>query len=91
MEKRLSSSNNKAVTTFTITVRPKNAALGLGRAQSSELILKRCVPIHQQHNYAAPSPYMESEDTPPQKKIKSEVSPCPLTSVIPLKTKSLSP
>ncbi|XP_073905303.1 N-myc proto-oncogene protein isoform X2 [Castor canadensis] len=91
VEKRRSSSNNKAVTTFTITVRPKNAALGLGRAQSSELILKRCVPIHQQHNYAAPSPYVESEDAPPQKKIKSEVSPRPLKSVIPPKAKSLSP
>ncbi|XP_076689951.1 N-myc proto-oncogene protein isoform X3 [Callospermophilus lateralis] len=91
VEKRRSSSNSKAVTTFTITVRPKNAALGLGRAQSSELILKRCVPIHQQHNYAAPSPYVESEDAPPQKKIKSEVSPRPLKSVIPPKAKSLSP
>uniref|UniRef100_A0A2K5DEP5 MYCN proto-onco, bHLH transcription factor n=1 Tax=Aotus nancymaae TaxID=37293 RepID=A0A2K5DEP5_AOTNA len=92
VEKRRSSSNNsKAVTTFTITVRPKNAALGPGRAQSSELILKRCLPIHQQHNYAAPSPYVESEDAPPQKKIKSEVSPRPLKSVIPPKAKSLSP
>lgn len=91
VEKRRSSSNSKAVTTFTITVRPKNAALGLGRAQSSELILKRCVPIHQQHNYAAPSPYVESEDAPPQKKIKSEVSPRPLKSVMPPKAKSLSP
>ncbi|XP_006140903.1 N-myc proto-oncogene protein [Tupaia chinensis] len=91
VEKRRSSSNNKAVTTFTITVRPKNGALGPGRAPSSELILKRCVPIHQQHNYAAPSPYVESEDAPPQKKIKSEVSPRPLKNVIPPKAKSLSP
>ncbi|XP_023107859.1 N-myc proto-oncogene protein [Felis catus] len=91
VEKRRSSSNSKAVTTFTITVRPKNAAPGPGRAQSGELILKRCVPIHQQHNYAAPSPYVESEDVPPQKKIKSEASPRPLKSVIPPKAKSLSP
>ncbi|XP_008837993.1 N-myc proto-oncogene protein [Nannospalax galili] len=91
VEKRRSSSNNKAVTTFTITVRPKTAALGLGRAQSGELILKRCVPIHQQHNYAAPSPYVESEDAPPQKKIKSETSPRPLKNVVPAKAKSLSP
>uniref|UniRef100_A0A8C0S9G2 Myc proto-oncogene protein n=1 Tax=Canis lupus familiaris TaxID=9615 RepID=A0A8C0S9G2_CANLF len=91
VEKRRSSSHSKAVTTFTITVRPKNAALGPGRAQSGELILKRCVPIHQQHNYAAPSPYVESEDVPPQKKIKSEASPRPLKSVIPPKAKSLSP
>lgn len=91
VEKRRSSSHSKAVTTFTITVRPKNAALGPGRAQSGELILKRCVPIHQQHNYAAPSPYVESEDVPPQKKIKSEASPRPLKSIIPPKAKSLSP
>ncbi|XP_070368676.1 N-myc proto-oncogene protein isoform X2 [Equus asinus] len=44
-----------------------------------------------QHNYAAPSPYVESEDAPPQKKIKSEASPRPLKSVIPPKAKSLSP
>ncbi|XP_048209578.1 N-myc proto-oncogene protein [Perognathus longimembris pacificus] len=86
-----SSTNSKALTTFTITVRPKNAALGLGRVQPGELILKRCVPIHQQHNYAAPSPYVESEDAPPQKKIKSEVSPRPLKNVVPTKAKSSSP
>ncbi|ERE68541.1 N-myc proto-oncoprotein [Cricetulus griseus] len=91
VEKRRSSSNNKAVTTFTITVRPKTSALGVGRAQPGELILKRCVPIHQQHNYAAPSPYVESEDAPPQKKLKSEVSPRPLKNVVPAKAKSLSP
>ncbi|KAM4867016.1 N-myc proto-oncogene protein isoform 1-T2 [Thomomys bottae] len=91
VEKRRSSSNNKALTTFTITVRPKTTALGAGRVQPSELILKRCVPIHQQHNYAAPSPYVESEDAPPQKKIKSEVSPRPLKNVVPTKAKSLSP
>ncbi|XP_075411935.1 N-myc proto-oncogene protein [Tenrec ecaudatus] len=91
VEKRRSSNNNKAVTTFTITVRPKSAALGPGRAQAAELILKRCVPIHQQHNYAAPSPFVESEEAPPQKKIKSEVSPRPLKSVVPPKAKSLSP
>ncbi|KAG8524781.1 N-myc proto-oncogene protein [Galemys pyrenaicus] len=91
VEKRRSTSNSKAVTTFTITVRPKSAALGPGRAQPGELILKRCVPIHQQHNYAAPSPYVESEDAPPQKKMKSEASPRPLKSVMPPKAKSLSP
>uniref|UniRef100_A0A8D0UDN2 Myc proto-oncogene protein n=1 Tax=Sus scrofa TaxID=9823 RepID=A0A8D0UDN2_PIG len=91
VEKRRSSSNSKAVTTFTITVRPKSAALGPGRAPAGELILKRCVPIHQQHNYAAPSPYVESEDAPPQKKMKSETSPRPLKSVVPPKAKSLSP
>ncbi|KAM8776533.1 N-myc proto-oncogene protein [Rhynchonycteris naso] len=91
VEKRRSSSNSKAVTTFTITVRPKSTALSQGRVSAGDLILKRCVPIHQQHNYAAPSPYVESEDAPPQKKIKSEASPRPLKSVIPQKAKSLSP
>ncbi|XP_015354058.1 LOW QUALITY PROTEIN: N-myc 2 proto-oncogene protein-like [Marmota marmota marmota] len=78
-------------TTFTLTVSPKNTALGLGREQSRELILQRSVPIYQQHNYAAPSPYVESEDAPPQKKIKREVSPHPLKSVIHPKGKSFSP
>lgn len=89
VEKRRSSSSSKSVTTYTITVRPKSAALG--RVQASELILKRCVPIHQQHNYAAPSPYVESEDAPPQKKVKSEVSPRHLKNLVPHKAKSLSP
>ncbi|XP_070284476.1 N-myc proto-oncogene protein [Myotis yumanensis] len=91
VEKRRSSANSKAVTTFTITVRPKSTALGPGRAQPGDLILKRCVPIHQPHNYAAPPPYVESEEAPPQKKMKSEASPRPLKSVIPPKAKSLSP
>ncbi|XP_069320379.1 N-myc proto-oncogene protein-like [Eulemur rufifrons] len=70
VEKRRSSSNSEAVTT-----RPENAALGPGGAQSRKLIRKRCLPIHQrQHNYAAPSPDEESEDAPPQKKIKNKVS-----------------
>ncbi|KAK1333277.1 hypothetical protein QTO34_006818 [Cnephaeus nilssonii] len=86
VEKRRSSANSKAVTTFTITRGP-----GPGRAHPGDLILKRCVPIHQQHNYAAPSPYVEIEEAPPQKKIKSEASPRPLKSVIPPKAKSLSP
>ncbi|XP_037668929.1 N-myc proto-oncogene protein [Choloepus didactylus] len=91
VEKRRLSSSSKAVTTFTITVRPKPAALGPGRTPPGEVLLKRCVPIHQQHNYAAPSPYVESEDVPPQKKTKSEVSPRPLKSAVPPKAKSLSP
>nr|Q64210.1 RecName: Full=N-myc 2 proto-oncogene protein [Otospermophilus beecheyi]CAA63600.1 N-myc2 [Otospermophilus beecheyi] len=78
-------------TTFTLTVSPKNTALGLRREQSRELILQRSVPIYQQHNYAAPSPYVENEDAPPQKKIKREVSPHPLKSVIHPKGKSFSP
>ncbi|XP_004482630.2 N-myc proto-oncogene protein [Dasypus novemcinctus] len=90
VEKRRSAAG-KAATTFTITVRPKHAALGPGRVPPGELLLKRCVPIHQQHNYAAPSPYVESEDAPPQKKAKSEASPRPLKAAVPPKAKSLSP
>ncbi|XP_029451788.1 N-myc proto-oncogene protein [Rhinatrema bivittatum] len=87
VEKRRASSH-KPVTTFTITVRHKNAASV--RSQQNELILKRCAPIHQQHNYAAPSSYGESEDMPPQKKLKNDV-PRLVKSMIPPKTKSLSP
>ncbi|XP_054678508.1 N-myc proto-oncogene protein [Grus americana] len=89
VEKRRSSSN-KAVTTLTITVRPKNTTFPSVRTQQNELILKRCAPIHQQHNYAAPSPYMESEDAPPQKKLKTEV-PRPVKPTIQPKSKSSSP
>ncbi|KAM7119690.1 LOW QUALITY PROTEIN: N-myc proto-oncogene protein [Ciconia maguari] len=89
VEKRRSSSN-KAVTTLTITVRPKNTTFPTVRTQQNELILKRCAPIHQQHNYAAPSPYMESEDAPPQKKLKTEV-PRPVKPTIQPKSKSSSP
>ncbi|XP_074845069.1 N-myc proto-oncogene protein [Carettochelys insculpta] len=89
VEKRRSSSN-KAVTTLTITVRPKNATLASVRMQQNELILKRCAPIHQQHNYAAPSPYVESEDAPPQKKLKNDV-PRQIKPMIQPKSKSSSP
>ncbi|XP_025892842.1 N-myc proto-oncogene protein [Nothoprocta perdicaria] len=89
VEKRRSSSN-KAVTTLTITVRPKNTTFPPVRTQQNELILKRCAPIHQQHNYAAPSPYMESEDAPPPKKLKPEV-PRPVKPMIQPKSKSSSP
>ncbi|KAM9017822.1 N-myc proto-oncogene protein isoform 1-T5 [Guaruba guarouba] len=89
VEKRRSSSN-KAVTTLTITVRPKITTFPSVRTQQNELILKRCAPIHQQHNYAAPSPYMESEEAPPQKKLKTEV-PRPVKPTIPPKSKSSSP
>ncbi|XP_039190770.1 N-myc proto-oncogene protein [Crotalus tigris] len=73
VEKRRSSSY-KAITTLTIAMRPKNGTpFASVRTQPSEVILKRCAPIHQQHNYAAPSPYIEREDVPPPKKLKSEV------------------
>ncbi|XP_050996803.1 protein S-Myc-like [Acomys russatus] len=72
---------------------PENAALGPGRAQTTEMILKRCVLIHEQHNYAAPPlPYVNSEDAPPpHKKLKSKASLGPLKSVLPLKTPRLGP
>ncbi|XP_077008004.1 LOW QUALITY PROTEIN: N-myc proto-oncogene protein [Tamandua tetradactyla] len=90
-KRRCLSGSSRAVTTFTITVRAKTPALGAARAPPGELTLKRCAPIHQQHNYAAPSPYVESEDVPPQKRAKSDASPRPLRSAPPPKAKSLSP
>ncbi|XP_001516780.1 N-myc proto-oncogene protein [Ornithorhynchus anatinus] len=89
VEKRRSSSN-KAVTTFTITVRPKNTTFASVRTAQNELTLKRCAPIHQQHNYAAPSPYVESEDAPPQKKLKND-APRLVKNMIPPKPKNSSP
>ncbi|XP_008115524.1 N-myc proto-oncogene protein [Anolis carolinensis] len=90
VEKRRSSSY-KSVSTLTIAVRPKNAtSFASGRTQPSEVILKRCAPIHQQHNYAAPSPYIENEEVPPQKKLKSEASR-PVKPVAQPKLKSSSP
>uniref|UniRef100_A0A8C5T128 BHLH domain-containing protein n=1 Tax=Malurus cyaneus samueli TaxID=2593467 RepID=A0A8C5T128_9PASS len=89
VEKRRSSTN-KAVTTLTITVRPKNTTFSSVRTQQNGLILKRCAPIHQQHNYAAPSPFVETEEAPPQKKLKIEV-PRPVKPTIQPKPKSSSP
>ncbi|NXM72912.1 MYCN protein, partial [Serilophus lunatus] len=89
VEKRRSSTN-KAVTTLTITVRPKTTTFPSVRTQQNGLILKRCAPIHQQHNYAAPSPFVETEEAPPQKKLKTEV-PRPVKPVIQPKPKSSSP
>ncbi|XP_054135666.1 LOW QUALITY PROTEIN: N-myc proto-oncogene protein [Melozone crissalis] len=89
VEKRRSSTN-KSVTTLTITVRPKNTTFSSVRTQQNGLILKRCAPIHQQHNYAAPSPFVEAEESPPQKKLKVEV-PRPVKPTIQPKLKSSSP
>ncbi|KAF7247949.1 N-myc proto-oncogene protein [Varanus komodoensis] len=90
VEKRRSSSY-KAVTTLTIAMRPKIATtFSSGKTQPSEVILKRCAPIHQQHNYAAPSPYIENEDVPPQKKLKNE-APRPVKPMTQPKLKSSSP
>uniref|UniRef100_A0A8C4X8L3 MYCN proto-oncogene, bHLH transcription factor n=1 Tax=Erpetoichthys calabaricus TaxID=27687 RepID=A0A8C4X8L3_ERPCA len=81
VEKRRSSAS-KPVTTLTITVRSKN--------NNSKFILKRCAPIHQQHNYAAPSSYTECEEVPPVKKIKNE-APRPAKNLMPARAKSASP
>ncbi|KAJ1149613.1 hypothetical protein NDU88_002420 [Pleurodeles waltl] len=90
VEKRRSLSS-KPVTTLTITVRPKTTTIASTRTQSNDLILKRGAPIHQQHNYAAPSSYSEAEDvTPPQKKLKPDL-PRPIKNMIPPKSKSPSP
>ncbi|MBN3280081.1 MYCN protein, partial [Polyodon spathula] len=86
------------MTTLTITVRPKNSSINTSNSISStaltkpqhEFILKRCAPIHQQHNYAAPSPYTECEELPPLKKTKNEVAR-QAKSVMPPRSKSLSP
>ncbi|XP_063110425.1 N-myc proto-oncogene protein [Cavia porcellus] len=94
VEKRRCASISKAGTTFTITVRPKGAGAGAGgvpsRTVPGELTLKRCAPIHQQHNYAAPSPFVESEE-PPQKKPKGDAGLRPLKGAAPAKSKSVSP
>uniref|UniRef100_A0A8C5RC38 MYCN proto-onco, bHLH transcription factor n=1 Tax=Laticauda laticaudata TaxID=8630 RepID=A0A8C5RC38_LATLA len=91
VEKRRSSSY-KAITTLTIAMRPKNGTpFASVRTQPNEVILKRCAPIHQQHNYAAPSPYIEREDVPPPKKLKNEAAPRPAKPVTQPKPKSSSP
>uniref|UniRef100_A0A670ZFX2 MYCN proto-onco, bHLH transcription factor n=1 Tax=Pseudonaja textilis TaxID=8673 RepID=A0A670ZFX2_PSETE len=91
VEKRRSSSY-KAITTLTIAMRPKNGTpFASVRTQPNEVILKRCAPIHQQHNYAAPSPYIEREDVPPPKKLKNETAPRPAKPVTQPKPKSSSP
>jgi N-myc proto-oncogene protein len=68
MEKRLSSSNNKAVTTFTITLRPKNEVLGLGRAQSSELILKAVSPSTSSTTTLRPRPTWRAKIRRPRRR-----------------------
>ncbi|KAG5846530.1 hypothetical protein ANANG_G00115980 [Anguilla anguilla] len=59
-----------------------SAAAGVS-SKPQEVILKRCAPIHQQHNYAAPSPYMAEEasrrpqrsGTRPARRLKKSESP----------------
>ncbi|XP_036030101.1 protein S-Myc-like [Onychomys torridus] len=84
--------SSNTVTRLPTAACPGNAALGSRCVQSSELILKRCVLIHEQHNYAAPPlPYVDSEDAPPRKKVKSKASLRPLKCVLPLKPTRLGP
>uniref|UniRef100_A0A8C5R3K9 BHLH domain-containing protein n=1 Tax=Leptobrachium leishanense TaxID=445787 RepID=A0A8C5R3K9_9ANUR len=88
VEKRRTSS--KSVTSLTITVRSKNTSSASAKTPQGELILKRGAPVHQQHNYAAPSPYVETEEVaPPQKKPKNE-APRLGKSIVPPKVKSSS-
>ncbi|KAI1897596.1 hypothetical protein AGOR_G00084890 [Albula goreensis] len=78
VEKRRSTAG-KPMATITIAVRPKvssgnSGVTSMSVSKPQEVILKRCAPIHQQHNYAAPSPYIEEEASPvPPKKVRSEV------------------
>ncbi|CAH6779983.1 protein S-Myc [Phodopus roborovskii] len=83
---------SKTVTRLPTVARPEKAAFGPGRAQSNERILKRCILIHEQHNYAAqPLPCVGREDTPPHKKLKSAASLGSLKCVLPLKPTRLGP
>uniref|UniRef100_A0A8C5U859 BHLH domain-containing protein n=1 Tax=Malurus cyaneus samueli TaxID=2593467 RepID=A0A8C5U859_9PASS len=63
---------------------PKNTTFSSVRTRQNGLILKCCTPVHQQHDYATPSPFVETEETPPQKKIKV---PCPVKPTIQPKPK----
>ncbi|KAM9317139.1 N-myc proto-oncogene protein [Gastrophryne carolinensis] len=89
VEKRRISSN-RAVTSPTM-LRSKTMNPASTKSLPTDLILKRCAPVHQQHNYAAPSPYVETEEVaPPQKKQKNE-APRPVKNVVQPKSKSSSP
>ncbi|XP_053307008.1 N-myc protein-like [Spea bombifrons] len=63
VEKRPTSS--ESMTSFTITVRKRVKS----KATQSDLLLKTPAPAHQQHNYAAPSPKVGTEEVvrPPKK------------------------
>ncbi|XP_040599894.1 protein S-Myc-like [Mesocricetus auratus] len=84
---------SKTVSRLPTVARPEKAVLGPGRAQPRELILKSCILIHEQHNYAAapPLPYVGSEDAQPPKKLKSTASLGSLNCVLPLKPTRLGP
>ncbi|XP_036405909.1 N-myc protein [Megalops cyprinoides] len=94
VEKRRST-GGKPVATITIAVRPKVSSGSGGAGVSAmsiskpqEALLKRCAPIHQQHNYAAPSPYIEDEDAPaPPKKVRSEAQRAPAKASAPQRLK----
>ncbi|XP_021027030.1 protein S-Myc-like [Mus caroli] len=74
---------SKSVTRLPTAAHSENAALSPGCTQSSELILKHCDLIREQHNYAAPPlPYLDREDPRPQKKPRSHASLGPLKRVL---------
>ncbi|KAL6071067.1 hypothetical protein STEG23_010457 [Scotinomys teguina] len=84
--------SSNTVTRLPTVARPGNAALGSLSLHSSELILKHCVLIHEQHNYAAPPlPYVDSKDASPRKKVKRKSSLESLKSVLPLKPTRVGP
>ncbi|XP_063771447.1 N-myc proto-oncogene protein [Pseudophryne corroboree] len=71
VEKRRTMSNRQV--SSPTALRSKTANSASGKNLPTELALKRCAPVHQQHNYAAPSPYVETEEvSPPQKKHRNE-------------------
>lgn len=90
VEKRRTLSN-RPVTCPAVLRSKSTTNLASGKNLPTELILKRCAPVHQQHNYAAPSPYVETEEVaPPQKKQKNE-APRVVKNVVQPKAKSSSP
>ncbi|XP_031199531.1 protein S-Myc-like [Mastomys coucha] len=66
---------SKTVTRFPTAAHREKVALSPGCEQSSELILKLCDLIQEQHNYAAPPlPDVDRKDARPQKKPRSHTS-----------------
>ncbi|XP_052027786.1 protein S-Myc [Apodemus sylvaticus] len=81
---------SKTVTRLPTAAHQENAALSPGCAQPSELILKRCNLIQELHNYAAPPlPYVDREDSRPQKQPKSHASLGSLKCILPPKAPRL--
>ncbi|XP_052045183.1 protein S-Myc-like [Apodemus sylvaticus] len=81
---------SKTVTGLPAVAHQENPALSPRYAQSSEQILKLCELIQELHNYAAPPlPYVDREDTRPQKKRRSRASRKSLKRVLQPKARRL--